>query len=146
MCNRYLCDTYDKQNKLLPPVGDPKRYAVLHWVHAAEATYALHALAVLYCRWFQKDGDVAKTEEGASVNVQKDLDYLGQVLEMSKGKFLLGEQLTAADCMMEFTADFVFARKLGTQGKSWPRVEQYVKDCQATSTWQKAQKKTGHKL
>ncbi|KAI7535225.1 glutathione S-transferase [Hortaea werneckii] len=142
----YLCDTYDKQHKLLPPPGDPKRYAALQWVHASEATYALHGLAVLYCRWFQQDGDKAKTEQGTSVNVQKDLDYLASELQKSNGKFLLGDQITAADCMMEFSADFILARQLGTLGKTWPRVEQYIKDCQATSTWQKAQKKTGHKL
>jgi len=143
---RYLCDTYDKQHKLLPPVGDPKRYAVLQWVHAAEATYALHGLAVLYIRWFQKEGDVAKSEEGAGVNVQKDLDYLQAELEKSNGKFLFGNEVTAADVMMEFTADFVFARELGTKGKKWEKIDQYIKDCQQVPSWQKAMKKTGHKL
>jgi len=141
-----LCDKYDKQHKLLPPVGDPKRYTVLQWVHASEATYALHGLAVLYCRWFQDGGDVAKTEEALSVNVQKDLDYLDSELEKSKGLFLLGDEVTAADTMMELTVDFVFARQLGTQGKKWARLEKYVKDCQATETWQRAQKKTGYRL
>ncbi|KAK4548211.1 hypothetical protein LTR36_010080 [Oleoguttula mirabilis] len=142
----YLCDTYDKEHRLLPAVGDPKRYAVLQWVHAAEATYALHALAILYCRWFQKDGDVTTTEEGLSGNVRKDMALLNSSLTRSQGKFLFGDEVTAADTMMEFVADFVFARGLGTKGQTWPRVEQYVMDCQAMPTWQKAQKKTGHKL
>ncbi|KAK5127785.1 hypothetical protein LTR85_004901 [Meristemomyces frigidus] len=142
----YLCDTYDKEHKLLPAVGDPKRYDVLHWVHAAEATYALHALAILYCRWFQKDGDLNKTEESLRVNVHKDMDFLDASLKKTEGKFLMGHETTAADTMMEFTADFVFTRGLGTQGKTWPRVEQYVKNCQSTPAWQKAQKKTGHQL
>lgn len=115
-------------------------------VHAAEATYALHGLAILYARWFQKDGDVAATEEALSINVQKDLDYLESELSKSKGKFILGNEPTAADCMMEFTVDFIFARSLGTQGKKWAKVEQYLKDCQTTQSWEKAQKKTGHKL
>lgn len=66
---RYLCDTYDKQHRLLPPVGDKKRYEVLYWMHAAEAMWALHGIAILYVRWHQKDGTVAKTEEGLSKNV-----------------------------------------------------------------------------
>lgn len=146
MTTRYLCDTYDKQHKLLPAPGDPKRYAILQWVHAAEATYALHGLAVLYSRWFQQGGDPAATEEKLSGNVHKDMDYLASELSKSNGKFLLGDQVTAADTMMEFTVDFVFARELGTKGKQWEKIEQYKKDCQATQTWQKAQKKTGHKL
>ena len=144
--HRYLCDVYDKTHKFLPPLGDPKRYAVLQWVHAAEATYALHALAILYTRSFQSGGDVAKTEEALKGNVQKDLDYLESELEKSSGLFLLGDNVTAADTMMEFCCDFVFVRELGTKGKNWPKIEQYVKDCQSTESWKKAQRKTGHKL
>jgi len=119
---------------------------VLQWVHASEATYALHGLAVLYCRWFQSGGDVAKTEEGVGVNVQKDFDFLESELQRSEGKFLFGDAVTAADTMMEFTADFVLARELGTKGRTWERVERYVRDCQQTATWQKARERTGHKL
>ena len=85
---------------MLPPLGDPKRYQILQWVHAAEATYMLHSLAILYARWNQKGGDVAATEAGLAVNVQKDLDYLATELGKSKGKFLVGNGPTAADMMM----------------------------------------------
>ena len=146
MPHRYLCDTYDKTHKFLPALGDPKRYAVLQWVHAAEATYALHGLAILYARWFQEGGDVPATEEKLKVNVQKDFDYLESELEKSSGKFILGDEVTAADTMMEFNCDFVLARELGTQGKKWPKVDQYIKDCQSSPAWKKAQEKTGHKL
>jgi glutathione S-transferase len=144
--NRYLCDTYDKQHRLLPPLGDPKRYEILRWVHAAEGTFLTHGLAILYIRWFQKEGDVSMTEEGASGNVVKDLNYLEAELNKSRGKLLFGDEPTAADVMMEFTVDFILARQLGTKGKQWPRVEQYLEDCHKTETWQKAVKKTGHKL
>nr|POF00940.1 glutathione s-transferase 3 [Quercus suber] len=142
----YLCDKYDTQHRLLPALGDAKRYDVLQWVHAAEATFALHALAILYARWSQKDGDVEATEKALSVNVQKDLDYLERELQKSPGKFLFGDAVTAADCMMEFTVDFVFARELGTKGGSWPRVNEYLKDLHAVPTWKQAVEKTGHKL
>ncbi|KAK1093112.1 hypothetical protein LTR48_002979 [Friedmanniomyces endolithicus] len=106
----------------------------------------LHSLAILYARWNQKGGDVEATEAGLAVNVQKDLDYLASELEKSKGKFLVGDSPTAADTMMEFSVDFILTRELGTKGKQWESVDQYRKDCQVTTTWKKAQKKTGHRL
>ncbi|KAK3616805.1 hypothetical protein LTR56_025708 [Elasticomyces elasticus] len=142
----YICDKYDTEHRFLPAIGDPKRYQVQQWVHAAEATYMLHALAITYARWNQKGGDVEATEAGLSVNVQKDFDYLEAELGKSKGKFLLGDSPTAADTMMEFTVDFILTRELGTKGKTWDEVVAYRKSCQATDGWKKAQKKTGHRL
>jgi glutathione S-transferase len=41
---------YDKEGRLLP--HDPKeRVKVRQWVHAAEGTFALHTLAILYAQW-----------------------------------------------------------------------------------------------
>ena len=137
---------YDTEHRLLSAPGDPKRYQILQWVHASEATYALHALAVLYARWQQKGGDVAATEAALSVNVQKDLDYLESELGKNGGKFLIGDTPTAADMMMEFTVDFILTRELGTKGKTWEKIERYRKECQSTESWVKAQKKTGHRL
>ena len=137
---------YDKQHKLLPAVGDPQRYQILRWVHASEGTFALHGLAVLYTRWNQKDGDVAKTEEGVSRNIKKDMEFLESTLKKSKGKFLFGDQVTAADCMMHFSAVFVIARELGVKAGDCPTVEQYIKDCEATESYKKAVEHTGHKL
>lgn len=97
-------------------------------------------------RLFQKDGDVSKSEEAASVNVQRDLDYFEAELKKNGGSFLMGSEITLADCLMEFTVEFILTRKLGTLGKDYPRLQQYIKDCHATDTLQKALKKTGHKL
>lgn len=143
---RYLADKYDKQHRLLPAVGDPQRYKVLQWVHAAEGTFATHGLAVLYARWFQKGGDVEATEQALGGNVRKDLDYLEAELGKSGGKFLGGASPNAADIMMHFSASFILARELGTKGGSWPKIEQWIKDCEATPSYQKAVKHTGHKL
>ena len=106
----------------------------------------LHGLAVLYAKWFQKDGNVETTVEGLSKNVIKDMDYLESELGNSKGKFLFGDQVTAADIMMQFSAAFILARELGTKGKEWPKINQWLKDCEATQTYQQAVKHTGHKL
>lgn len=145
--NRYLCDAYDKQNKFLAPVGNPKRYAALQWVHAAEATWALHGLAILYARWNQKDGDVKKTEEGMGRNVVKDMDLLEQTLKDSPGKFLFGDEVSVADTMMHFSAVFILARELGgVKGEGYPRVVKYIQDCEGTPAYKRAVEKTGHSL
>lgn len=144
--SRYLCDAYDTSHRLLPPLGDPKRYAVLQWVHAAEGTLALHGIAVLYARWHQKSGSVEETEVGLSKNVQNDLNYVTAELEKSGGRFLFGDQLTLADIQVHFSLAFVLGKELGTQGKRWERLEQYVKDCEATESYKQAVEKTGHAI
>jgi glutathione S-transferase len=143
---RYLSDKYDKENRLLPAIGDPKRYKVLQWVHASEATYLLHGLAILYAKWNQKDGDVEKTVAGLSANMIKDLDYLERELGNGNGKFIIGDSLTAADIMMQFSVDFVLVRELGTKGKSWPNIDKWLKNCSSTPSYQAAVEKTGYKL
>lgn len=137
---------YDTQHRLLPPVGDPTRYKVLQWVHASEATYLLHGLAVLYAKWNQKDGDVQQTIAGMSKNMINDLNYLESELGKSNGKFLLGDKLTVADIMMHFSARFILVRELGTMGKTWPKIEEWLDNCEATSSYKAAVEKTGHKL
>lgn len=127
-------------------MGDPKRYQNLQWIHAAEATYALHAISILYARWNQHEGDVAKTEERMSKNVINDFNYLESEIKKNNGKFLFGDKVTAADTMVHFSVAFILARELGTQGKSWPAVEEFRKACEATDTYKKAVEKTGHKL
>lgn len=143
---RYLCDKYDTSNRILPRIGEPKRYQVLQWVHAAEATFALHGLAILYVRWFQKTGNAEETEAGLAGNVQKDMDYLDTELGKSSGKFLVGDSVTAADIMMAFSAQFILARQLGTKGKSWSNIEKWLKACEEAGAYKKAVQKTGHKL
>lgn len=144
--SRYLSDKYDTQHRLLPPVGDPARYKVLQWVHASEATYLLHGLAVLYAKWNQKDGDVQETIAGLSKNVINDLNHLESELGKSKGKFLLGDNLTVADIMMHFSARFMLVRELGTMGKTWPKIEEWLSACEATPSYKAAVEKTGHQL
>lgn len=120
----------------------------MRWIHAAEGTYALHALAILYTRWFGAGTPdaAAKIEDSMSVNVGKDMDYLEAALNKSSGKFLVGDHVTVADCMMLFSAQFILARELGTKGKKWERIDQWIKDCENTESYKKAVEKTGHHL
>jgi len=107
-----------------------------------------HSIGILYVRWFSGDNkDTAKMiEEGMSKNVQKDMDLLEQELGKSSGKFLLGDHVTVADIMMHFSVSFILARGLGTSGKSWPKVEQWIKDCESTPAYKKAVDHTGYDL
>ncbi|KAF4555521.1 Glutathione S-transferase-like protein 18 [Elsinoe fawcettii] len=143
----YLEEKYDKEAKLLPRDG-ADRYKALRWVHAAEGTYALHALPVLYTRWFSGDHQEAAEAiiERLSGNIQKDLDLLEAELGKSSGKFLLGDKVTVADCMMHFSAVFILARQLGTGGKEWPRIKAWIDACESTASYKAAVKKTGHDL
>jgi glutathione S-transferase len=144
----YLCETYDKSNRLLPT--DPvQRNKVRQWVHAAEATFALHGLGILYARWHVIDapeGTVERAEERMSANVQNDLSWLESELSLSSGKFLCGDHVTAADVMMQFSADFILMRELGTQGKEWPNINKWLDACKNTDSYKRAVEKTGHKL
>ncbi|CAO2657778.1 Nn.00g039040.m01.CDS01 [Neocucurbitaria sp. VM-36] len=145
----YLCETYDKQGTLLP--HDPQqRVKVRQWVHAAEATFALHALAILYARWSipstAPPGTLEATEAGMSANVQNDLSWLESELEMSEGRFLCGDQVTAADIMMQFSAEFILERELGTGGREYPRIRKWIDVCRESEGYKRAVEKTGHKM
>jgi glutathione S-transferase len=142
---RYLCEKYDTSHRLLP-TETSSRILCRRWMHAAEATYALHGLAILYTRWFGSNTPSAalEIEKAMSTNVIKDMDFLEAELQKSTGRFLIGDQVTAADCMMMFSAQFILTRKLGTEGKKWEGVERWIKECEATESYKRAVEKTGH--
>lgn len=116
---------------------------------AAEGTFMIHALAILYARWRLPEAaksSLPEMEKGLSVNVQGDLDWLEHELKSGNGEFLVGDELTVADIMMHFSIQFILGRKLGTEGKSWPAVERWMEGLEGLQGYQKAVKKTGYKL
>lgn len=146
----YLCETYDEENRLIPK-DVKERIKVLQWIHASEATFMLHGLAITYARWTipkeaQESGVLEQAEKGLSVNVQKDLDWLETELSLSPGKFLCGDKVTAEDMMMQFSIDFILTTKLGTQGKTWPNIAKWLKTCAETDSYKLVVKKTGYEL
>ncbi|KAK4986109.1 hypothetical protein LTR66_007964 [Elasticomyces elasticus] len=144
--SQYLCETYDKSYQLLPTT-QPARNSVTQWVHAAEATFFMHAIGILYTRWSDADAAaIEKVEARMSVNVQKDMDWLEAELNESNGRFLMGDRVTAADCNMHFSAQFILARQLGTGGKTWKRVQEWIDACEATEGYKRAVQKSGYKL
>ena len=148
--HRYLCETYDPSHRLIPQ--EPKsRAKVRVWIAAAEGTFMVHGLSVLYARWQmpekgKADGTLDEMEKKLSVNVQKDLDWLEEELKSGNGKYLVGDHLTAADTMVCFSAEFILRRQLGTGGKGWPAIEKWIKHCESEPSYKRAVEKTGYSL
>jgi glutathione S-transferase len=146
---RYLCEQYDTQKRLIPKETD-QRIKVLQWIHAAEGTFLLHGLAITYARLnipkATQEEILSQTEEGLSVNVQRDLDWLETELSFSQGNFLCGEHVTAADTMMQFSIDFILVTKLGTGDRQWPNIQKWLKACKETQTFKSAVEKSGYEL
>lgn len=91
-------------------------------------------------------GAVEAMEKSMSANVQNDLSWLETELSLSTGKFLCGDHVTAADIMMQFSAEFIFAGELGTQGREFPNIKKWLEACGEEEAYKRAVKKTGHKL
>lgn len=150
----YLCNQYDTAQRMIPPKENAYlRNRVMTFLHASEATLGIHALAILYTRW-QFPEELKESQPQAldemeakmSANVQNDLDWLEAELGRSTGRFLVGDQVTAADVMMQFTVRFVFERQLGTRGKTWPKLNTWLERCEATESYKRAVEKSGHTL
>jgi glutathione S-transferase len=149
MSNRYLCDQYDSAHRLIPK--DPaQRVRTEIFMHAAEGTVMLHAIAFQSFRsnvpkaLRESAPDViAQAETKLSANVQKDLDWLEAELAQAGGGFLVGDTVTAADIMMMFGPQIIFIIKAGTEGKTWPGVEAWIKRCEETASYKRAVEKSG---
>lgn len=112
-----------------------------------------HCIPITYARWFspervKESGDLKKIEEGMSTNVVKDMDWLESELKSSTGRFLVGDKVTAADTMMLFSIQFIFARDLinGHRLQEWNAIEKWIRDCEETESWRKACEYTGHDI
>lgn len=129
------------------------RAKVREFIAAAEGTFLMHALAVLYARLqmpepAKTDGTLDKLESGLSKNVHNDFNWLEYELEKTGGKYLVGTSLTAADIMMGFSIEFILARSLGVKGQEdkWPRVRKWLAGLMEGEGYQRALQRTGYKL
>lgn len=153
----YLIETYDTQHRLMP-ADAAGRAKVREWLHAAEGTFMLHSVAVVYTRWQlpedlpDRDAVVKGVEGKLSVNVHNDFDWLEGELKAQKARgsrWLVGSGLTAADVMLQFSVQFIMERKLGVGGRGegkWPEVEAWLARTEGEEAYKKAVKKTGYTL
>ncbi|KAJ9494905.1 hypothetical protein H2202_009610 [Exophiala xenobiotica] len=143
---KYLCETYDTSSRLLP--REPAaRAKAREWMAAAEGTFMLHGLAILYARWRLPKAaseHLPEMEKGLSPNIHNDLNWLEG--EVQGRQFLVSNDVTAADIMMGFSIEFIFARKLGTEGGDWPNVRKWLEGLQQREAYRKAVEKTGYSL
>lgn len=122
------------------------------WIHYAEGTLLLHALSITYARWsLPDDTDRAalnKCETFMAKNVQNDLDYVeSQLPDDHKGDlFLVGHALSAADVMMAFSVEFTLKKKLGVEGRTWPKINSWLAQLEARPAYVKARKEAPHDL
>ncbi|KAI0125626.1 glutathione S-transferase [Xylariales sp. AK1849] len=153
----YLLDNYDTQGKLLS--RDPRvRAKTREWVHAAEGVFMLHASAILYARWQIPESAksiLPEMEEKLSANVRNDLNWIEAHLENRGTEFLMGDTVTVADIMMQFSIEFVYTRKLGLSAKEvgeegddgrWPETRKWLQRCMDEPAFQKAVEKSGYTL
>lgn len=87
-------------------------------------------------------------EKALSPNVQNDLNWLEAELSSNEsgGKYLVGNDLTAADVIMGFSIEFIFVRKLGTEGGNWPKIQKWLSGITDRDAYKKAVEKTGYSL
>jgi glutathione S-transferase len=76
------------------------------------------------------------------------MDWLENELRDSNsgGKFLVGNELTAADIMMGFSVEWLFNRRLGTDGGDWPMVQKWFQGITARPAYRKAVEKTEYSV
>ena len=75
-------------------------------------------------------------EKGLSPNIHNDLNWLES--EVEGRQCLVGNDVTAADILMGFSIEFIFARKLGTEGGDWPNVKKWLEGLQQREAYTKA--------
>lgn len=108
----YICETYDVSNRFLPPQSKAaERAQVREWLHAAEGTFMVHAVAILYSRReMPEEGKdlVPELEERLARNVKNDFNWLEGVLKEQRAKgrdWIVGEGLTLADIQVQYRYD-----------------------------------------
>lgn len=146
----YLCESYDVVSRLIP--HEPHaRAKVREWIGASEGTFLLHALSILYTRMeMPKEGAqyVPELEAKFAPNVCGSLEWLEAELKdgPSHGQFLVGTDLTAADIMMGFSIEIIFAMKVGTERQKWPMTSKWLANMMDRNAYKKAVEKTGYSL
>lgn len=127
----YLLDKYDTLNQLLP-LSPSSRTKCQTYIHAAEGTFLLHGLVPFYI-------SLASASAASELHPQlveaagKDMEWLESELEKANGRsrYLVGDSVTAADTMMEFSVQFLLRFGLVPKGKKWPCVARWLENVES---------------
>mgnify|MGYP002380197251 CR=1 FL=1 len=130
-------------HRLLPSEPE-KRAKIRELMWAAEGSLMLHAEAVFSGRLAAPMQVAHEIEAQLAVAVQHDLDWLEGHLKETSARYLAGNEVTVADTMMIFSVQDIFANNLAPAGKSWPRINEWVKVVESGEAYQRAVTRTGH--
>lgn len=143
---RYLCEKYDTSHRLLPE-DMAQRTKVRQWIHAAEGTFMVHCLPKIYVNRISSAAAKELSTPLAAI-VARDLDWLESELKAEEGRFLVGDTVAAADVMMLFSVQFVFANALAGERaeQRWEGVERWLRACEGEEAYRRAVEKTGYRI
>ncbi|KAL8788609.1 MAG: hypothetical protein Q9195_007204 [Heterodermia aff. obscurata] len=145
---QYLIDEYDTLHYLLPL--DPTLKAkTLLYMHAAEATFFVHGLVPFYVKRTVPDAPDDLLQE-FSIDIGADLDWLDAQIKSTGTRFLVSDNVTAADTMMGFSIQFILEFRLHPHEQEhenrWGHVRKWLANIEACRGYQAAVGKTGHTL
>lgn len=89
---------------------------------------------------------VAGLEAAIAPIVRGAMQWLEMELESgpSQGQFIVGTDLTAADIMMGFSIETIFAMKLGTERQDWPLISKWLANMMGRKAYKTAAEKSGY--
>ncbi|KAF5604325.1 GTT1-glutathione S-transferase [Fusarium pseudocircinatum] len=146
----YLIESYDSASRLLPQEADA-RARVREWIQASEGTFMMNAVPIIMARMGMPE-EAAQYASGLEAviapRVHEAMQWLESDLETgpSKGQFIVGTDLTAADIMMGFSIECVFAMKLGTESQEWPLISKWLANMKERKAYKAAVEKTGYSM
>ncbi|PWO00851.1 glutathione S-transferase [Tilletiopsis washingtonensis] len=141
-CLQYLAERYGAEQGFLPGTSDwAARTEVLAWLHFSESTM-LHALAIIYARWFTPD-HADELEASAAKNVLNDLQFLeDQLAKRASGpKFIVGDKLSIADISFTFTAEYIFGKEIALKSheaeSKYPTIVAWLREMEQRPAYDK---------
>lgn len=91
---------------------------------------------------------VSGLEAAIALRVNEAMQWLEAELESgpSKGQFIVGTDLTAADIMIGFSIECIFAMKLGSESQDWPLISKWLANIKERKAYRSAVEKAGYTM